>query len=87
MVERLDEIGLDCIKPKGAFYVFPSVKSTGLSGMEFANKLLKAKKVAVVPGSAFGENFKDFIRMSYATEMEELKEAFVRIAEFIEEIN
>ena len=74
--------GISIVKPKGAFYVFPSVKKTGMSGLEFANKLLKAKKVAVVPGSAFGENLEDFIRMSYACNFDDLKEAFNRIESF-----
>jgi len=83
VAKRLDEIGLECTKPKGAFYVFPSVKKTGMSGLEFANKLLKEKKVAVVPGSAFGQNFDDYIRMSYACNFDDLKEAFIRIESFI----
>ena len=57
-------MGLTCFEPKGAFYVFPCVKSTGMSGEEFANRLLEEGKVAVVPGDAFGESGKDFIRIS-----------------------
>ncbi|MFC1708991.1 aminotransferase class I/II-fold pyridoxal phosphate-dependent enzyme [Candidatus Omnitrophota bacterium] len=83
VLERLEEIGLDCVKPQGAFYVFPSVKKTGLSCLDFANKLLKEKKVAVVPGTAFGDNYQDHIRMSYASSLDHLKEAFQRIESFL----
>jgi len=86
VIDKLANLGLECVRPKGAFYVFPSVKNTGLSGMEFAQRLLREKKVAVVPGSAFGDNFKDFIRISYATNIDELREAFVRIEDFIKTI-
>ena len=83
VLERLGEIGLDCIKPQGAFYVFPCVKKTGLSSIEFANKLLKKKRVAVVPGTAFGEDYGDFIRISYASSLGHLKQAFERIESFV----
>lgn len=83
VLERLEEIGLDCVKPQGAFYAFPSIKKTRLSCLDFANKLLKKKKVAVVPGTAFGENYQDYIRISYASSLEHLKEALQRIASFI----
>jgi len=83
VLERLDEIGFNCVKPQGAFYVFPSIKKTGLSSLEFANRLLKKKKVAVVPGTAFGHNYNDHIRMSYASSLDHLKEAFQRIGSFI----
>jgi len=86
VLERLKEIGLDCVKPQGAFYVFPSIKNTGLSCLEFANRLLKKKKVAVVPGTAFGQNYEDHIRISYASSLDHLKEAFERIESFIKSI-
>ncbi len=79
----LSEIGLHCFEPKGAFYAFPSVKSTGLSGEEFANGLLKENKVAVVPGSAFGDFGANNVRISYATSMNSLSEAFERMAKFL----
>lgn len=82
---ELNKMGLSCFEPKGAFYVFPSVEKTGLSGEEFAEKLLYAKRVAVVPGSAFGDSGKNFIRCSYATSLAELKEAVKRIKEFLAE--
>ncbi len=82
---EFNKMGLKCFEPKGAFYVFPSIKSTGYTGEEFAEKLLYAKAVAVVPGSAFGSSGKDFIRCSYATSMKDLKEAVRRIREFLVE--
>ena len=86
LVSAFNEMGLSCFEPKGAFYAFPCVESTGLSGDEFAEKLLKTKKVAVVPGSAFGENTKNFVRCSYATSMNQLVEAAQRIKEFVAEL-
>lgn len=86
MYKAFIEMGLDCFEPKGAFYIFPSVKSTGLTGEEFAFKLLEKKKVAVVPGDAFGECGKYCIRCSYAYSMKNLVTAIERIAEFVREI-
>ncbi|MGG2063782.1 aminotransferase [Bacillus sp. S14(2024)] len=79
-----NEMGLDCHMPGGAFYVFPSIRSTGLSSAEFAERLLLAEKVAVVPGSVFGESGEGFIRCSYATSLEQLMEAMKRMKRFIE---
>ena len=86
-VGRLNEIGLKCHLPKGSFYAFPDISSTGLDELEFANKLLESKKVAVVPGSAFGENGKGFVRCSFSTSYERLIKASELIAEFVEEIS
>lgn len=83
LFRQFNDMGLSCFEPKGAFYVFPCVKSTGLSGEEFAERLLKEKHVAVVPGSAFGESGKDFIRCSYATSFTDLKTAVRKIREFL----
>ena len=83
LVSRLNAMGLTCFEPKGAFYVFPCVKSTGMSGEEFANRLLEEGKVAVVPGDAFGESGKDFIRISYAYSLNKLQKAMDRIEEFV----
>jgi len=84
LMRRLKEIGLDFVKPQGAFYIFVSLKNTGFSSsLDFAKKLLEEKKVAVVPGVAFGENYADYIRISYATSFENLKLALERIEEFI----
>ncbi len=85
LTAEFDRMGLTCFKPQGAFYVFPSVKSTGMTGDEFAEKLLYSKHVAVVPGSAFGESGKYFVRCSYATKLSALKEAVARIGEFLKE--
>ena len=86
LVNSFNQMGLTCFEPRGAFYVFPSVKKTGLTGEEFANKLLYAKKVAVVPGSAFGTCGKEHIRCSYATSMAQLTEAVERIGRFVDEL-
>ncbi|XHR29025.1 MAG: pyridoxal phosphate-dependent aminotransferase [Chthoniobacteraceae bacterium] len=86
IVRAFNDIGLDCLKPLGAFYAFPSIKSTGLSSKEFSLQLLKSKKVAVVPGSAFGESGEGFVRASYSTSLSEIKVATKRIAEFCKEI-
>ncbi len=83
MVQSFRDMGLDCFEPEGAFYIFPSIKKTGLSSEEFATKLLYEKEVAVVPGSAFGKSGEGFIRCSYAYSMEELKVAIDRIREFV----
>lgn len=83
VVERLNEIGLLCPKPQGAFYAFPSIKKTRLNSVDFASKLLKEQKVAVVPGTAFGKEGEGHIRISYATGFDQLKEAFNRMEEFL----
>ncbi len=83
IVARFNEIGLPCLKPGGAFYVFPDISSTGLTSKEFAINLLKEHKVAVVPGIAFGECGEYHIRCSYATSMENIKESLKRIEMFI----
>lgn len=85
LVKELNNMGLECFEPKGAFYVFPEVSSTGMNGEQFANDLLFTKKVAVVPGNAFGQNGNDFVRISYAYSMEKLKKTIKRIAEYLEE--
>lgn len=85
MYNTFKEMGLDCFEPKGAFYIFPCVKKTGMTGEEFAVKLLEKKKVAVVPGDAFGEFGKYYIRCSYAYSMDRLITATAKIAEFVKE--
>lgn len=84
IVDSLNEIGLDCHIPGGAFYAFPSVKSTGLTAEQFAEQLLLKEKVAVVPGTAFGASGEGHIRCSYASSMEQLKEAITRIKRFLD---
>ena len=86
MVNGFNRIGLECREPKGAFYAFPSIKSTGLSSEEFSERLLYSKKVAVVPGTAFGESGEGFIRASYCYSTEHVKEALSRIEEFLKEL-
>ncbi len=83
MVKSLNDMGLHCFEPRGAFYVFPSVESLGMDGEAFADALLREQKVAVVPGSAFGESGRHFVRMSYAYSMRSLDEAVARISEFV----
>ena len=83
VLSSLSEIGLSCFEPKGAFYAFPSVASTGLDSETFAEKLLKEQKVAVVPGTAFGSFGASNVRLSYATGMSQLNEAFERMSEFM----
>ncbi len=83
MVNAFNSMGLKCFEPRGAFYVFPSVESTSMTGEEFANKLLREQKVAVVPGNAFGESGKYHIRCSYAASMKNLQEAVDRIEKFV----
>ena len=83
MVQSLNKMGLECHTPGGAFYVFPSIKSTGLTSEEFAEELLIQEKVAVVPGNVFGECGEGYIRCSYAASMEQLQESMKRIQRFI----
>ena len=80
------EMGLECFEPFGAFYVFPSIKEFGLSSEEFAIKFLKEEKVAVVPGTAFGESGEGFIRISYAYSLDTLKTAMERLKRFVEKL-
>lgn len=83
IVQGFRDMGLSCFEPKGAFYCFPCIKSTGMSSEEFVELLLKEEKVAVVPGNAFGASGEGFIRCSYASSMENIKEALKRIEAFI----
>jgi aminotransferase len=85
VLHSLKEIGLNCFTPQGAFYAFPSVKKTGMDGEAFANGLLAAQKVAVVPGSAFGDFGGHNVRLSYATSMTALSEAFDRMSAFLQQ--
>ena len=86
LVHALREIGLDCFEPFGAFYVFPSIKKFGLTSDEFATRLLKEEKVAVVPGPAFGACGEGFLRISYAYSLEDLKKALDRLRRFVEHL-
>jgi aminotransferase len=86
VVSSLNKMELDCFEPMGAFYAFPSVKSTGLTSGEFAERLLKEQKVAVVPGDVFGECGEGYVRCSYATSREELVEALARIEALLDSL-
>lgn len=85
LMRRMQEMGLSCFEPFGAFYVFPCIKEFGMSSEEFANELLQSKKLAVVPGTAFGDCGEGFIRISYAYSLENLKKAMDRIEAFVQE--
>lgn len=84
IVEGFRKMGLSCFEPKGAFYCFPRISDLGMSSDEFCTKLLEAEKVAVVPGSAFGESGEGFIRVSYAYSLDSIKQALVKIERFIQ---
>lgn len=84
LVSELRSMGLECFEPHGAFYVFPSVKSTGLTSEEFCNRLLQEQHVAVIPGDAFGESGAGHIRISYSYSMAHLREACSRIRDFLQ---
>lgn len=86
VLRGFSEIGLSCFEPKGAFYAFPSIKNTGLSSDEFAERLLMEAKVAVVPGNVFGVNGEGHIRCSYAASVENLTEAIERIGKFLKKL-
>lgn len=86
MVDGFRKMGLECFEPRGAFYVFPSIKSTGMTSAEFCEKLLYSKKVAVIPGDAFGESGEGYIRASYCYSIKNIDIALERIAEFLKEI-
>ena len=86
LMHRFEEMGLQCFEPYGAFYAFPSIQEFGITSDEFATRLLKEKKVVVVPGTAFGECGEGFLRISYAYSLEKLKEALDRMEEFVTEL-
>jgi aminotransferase len=86
IVKGFNDLGLECREPKGAFYAFPSIKSTGLSSDEFCERLLYSKKVALVPGTAFGESGEGFVRASYCYSVAHIREALKRVGEFLEEL-
>ena len=86
IVDGFNSIGLTCREPLGAFYAFPSIKSTGMTSEEFCEKLLYAKKIAIVPGTAFGRGGEGFVRASYCYSVDHIKTAIERIGEFVKEI-
>lgn len=86
IIDRFNEIGLDCFEAKGAFYVFPCIKKTKMSSEEFCKTLLAKKHVAVIPGNSFGDSGEGFVRVSYAYSLKKIKSALDRIEEFIKEL-
>lgn len=86
LLNAFDEMGIECFEPYGAFYMFPSIKKFGMSSDEFATRLLKEEKIAVVPGTAFGDCGEGFLRISYAYSIDDLKAALERIERFIEKL-
>jgi aminotransferase len=86
LVNSLNRMGLTCFDPQGAFYVFPSVSSTGLSSQEFCERLLRSQKVAVVPGDAFGPDGEGFVRISYSYSIAHLSEALSRMEKFLDDL-
>ncbi len=86
MVDGFRKAGLKCFEPLGAFYVFPSIKSTGMKSEEFCEKLILEEKVAVIPGTAFGESGEGFIRACYAYSIDNIQEALVRIQRFVKNV-
>ncbi len=87
LLHAFKEMGLDCFEPFGAFYAFPSIKRFGMSSDEFANRLLREEKVAVVPGTAFGSCGEGYLRISYAYSLESLKEALERLERFVKKLD
>jgi len=87
IVRKLNEIGLPCFEPKGAFYAFPSIEATGMSSEEFAERLLMEERVAVVPGSAFGQCGEGFVRCCYATSLANIEEALKRMERFVKKVS
>lgn len=85
IVTSLNEMGFDCHMPQGAFYAFPSVKNTKMSSLDFAKDLLEKEKVALVPGTAFGSDCEDYVRISYASSMDNLREAVFRIKRYLQQ--
>jgi aminotransferase len=84
LLHEFNKIGIDCFEPYGAFYVFPNIKKFGLSSDDFAMQLLEKERLAVVPGTAFGDCGEGFIRISYAYSLEDLKKALERLKHFID---
>ena len=86
LVSELNKLGLTCFEPEGAFYVFPCIRSTGLSSDDFCRQLLETRHVAVIPGTAFGESGEGFVRVSYSYSISHLMEALRRIGAFLKDL-
>ncbi len=87
LLKRFEEMGMPCFEPHGAFYCFPNIQRFGMSSDEFATRLLKEEKVAVVPGTAFGDCGEGFLRISYAYSLDSLKEALNRMERFVKRLD
>jgi len=87
IVDGFNKLGLTCHDPRGAFYAFPSIEISGMTSEQFCEELLYKKKVAIVPGTAFGKSGEGFVRASYCYSSEHIQEALKRIGEFLDEIN
>ena len=87
LLHSFEKMGLDCFEPLGAFYTFPSIQRFGMTSDEFANRLLKEEKVAVVPGTAFGDSGEGYLRISYAYSLKNLKEALGRLERFVNRLD
>ena len=83
VLHMLEEMGLPCFEPEGAFYVFPCIKEFGMTSDEFATRLLKEEKVAIVPGTAFGDCGEGYLRISYAYSIDNLRTALLRLSAFV----
>ena len=86
LVNAFKEMGLECFEPYGAFYIFPCIKEFGMTSEEFAERFLKEEKVAVVPGTAFGDSGEGFLRISYAYSLQNLKAALERLDRFVKKL-
>ena len=87
LMNAFQEMGLECFEPNGAFYAFPSIKRFGMTSDEFATRLLQEVKVAVVPGTAFGDCGEGYLRVSYAYSLKSLKEALGRMERFVKRLD
>ena len=86
LVNAFKEMGLECFEPYGAFYIFPCIKEFGMTSEEFAERFLMEEKVAVVPGTAFGDSGEGFLRISYAYSLQNLKAALERLDRFVKKL-
>jgi len=86
LVSGFRKLGLDCFEPKGAFYTFPCIKSTGLTSEQFCDRLIEQERVAVIPGTAFGAGGEGYVRACYAASMKDLAEALRRIERFVKSL-
>ncbi len=86
MLDGLRSLNIECFEPKGAFYIFPSIENTGLPSEEFCERFLIEEKVAVIPGTAFGEGGECFVRMCYASSVGNISEALTRLERFLKKL-